>query len=463
MKKLFFFLLLLNSHSLWSQEKIQEIPIDLDTFIKGAKENDPQLGTVIAERLRAKYLLDLNLPTRQILLSVQNEYGFTRNEDKTAVLGATLTKPLLESGTTLSVGKTLTDRPDRTEDLTQFRIEQSLYRNAFGSQTRDIMKNLDLQKSVVELQVVEAYEDYIERVIHQYLDLTLTYLSFQASQRLHKESQLLLKSVNDRKAKNVASNTDVKRAKLQTALRQEDELQTKANLESISLGIARIIGNNKTEILIPQTQLIMEDRLNNIDQNIESFLSTSRSRIIYDKQVLVADANIEIARENQKPTANLLAGFNIDKSSRFGTSINREEAVIGINIDIPFDDSLTKARIKEASYLLLKSKLAKKSFDNAIKESLYVIRNKILRQREQLQISKDKRDLAAQIVQEETKRYKVGRITLENLIQDKNIEAQYEFAYLAELTNLNKLIVQWLGLTDKLVESLPVDIAVTNR
>ena len=424
----------------------------LEDYLEKAKVHDPQMQSIIADRLKMKYLTDLNLPSRQILLSVQNEYGFTRDEEPSSVLSATISKPLLETGTVISVGKTMTERPDRTEDVTQMRVEQSLYRNAFGGQIRKRMDNLEIQKSMIELQVIEAYEDYTAESINRYLDLTLAYLNYQTSQRLKKESSLLLNNVQKKFKQNIASTTDLKRAKLQTAQRAENELQSRANMEALSSGIQRVLGENKTGVLYPDTILNMEDRLTNIDIDIEKFLLKSRSRLIYDKQEAVAAGNLKIIKDNLRPEANLLVGFNIDNSTRFSTAINREEAVVGVNIDIPFDHSVVEAQIKEASYLLLKSKLDKKSFQDAIRESLMVIRNRILRQKELLKISKEKRDLAVEIVKEQTKRYQVGRITLESLIEDRNTEAQFEFAYLSELTNLNKLIVQWLALTDQLVE-----------
>ena len=424
----------------------------LEDYLEKAKVHDPQMQSIIADRLKMKYLTDLNLPSRQILLSVQNEYGFTRDEEPSSVLSATISKPLLETGTVISVGKTMTERPDRTEDVTQMRVEQSLYRNAFGGQIRKRMDNLEIQKSMIELQVIEAYEDYTAESINRYLDLTLAYLNYQTSQRLKKESSLLLNNVQKKFKQNIASTTDLKRAKLQTAQRAENELQSRANMEALSSGIQRVLGENKTGVLYPDTILNMEERLTNIDIDIERFLLKSRSRLIYDKQEAVAAGNLKIIKDNLRPEANLLVGFNIDNSTRFSTAINREEAVIGVNIDIPFDHSVVEAQIKEANYLLLKSKLDKKSFQDAIRESLMVIRNRILRQKELLKISKEKRDLAVEIVKEQTKRYQVGRITLESLIEDRNTEAQFEFAYLSELTNLNKLIVQWLALTDQLVE-----------
>lgn len=433
-----------------------ETKLELEDFLKRAQANDPAMQSIIADRLKMKYLTDLNLPSRQILLSVQNEYGFTREEEPTKVLSATISKPLLESGTVISVGKTMTERPDRTEDVTQMRIEQSLYRNAFGSQVRTKIDNLEKQKSVIELQVIEAYEDYVASAMNRYLDLTLAYLNYQTSQRLKNESQKLLRNVQKKLQQNIASNTDLKRVKLQTAQRAENELQSRINMETLSSGILTVLGETRRTILLPETVLNMEDRLTNINIDIEAFLKASRSRIIYDKQEAINKTNLKLVKENLRPEASLLVGFNIDNSTRFSTAINREEAVVGVNVDIPFDNSLVNAQIKEASYLLLKSKLEKKTFENAIRESLIVIRNRILRQRDLLKIGKEKRDLASEIVKEQTRRYQVGRVTLESLIEDRNNEAQSEFAYLTEMINLNKLIVQWLALTDQLVDRTEV-------
>lgn len=434
----------------------QELPsldstLKLDDFLNKAKQHDPQLQSIVADRMKMKYLTDLNLPSRQLLLSVKNEYGFTRDEDPTTVLSATISKPLLESGTVISVGKTMTERPDRSEDVTQMRVEQALYRNAFGRQVREKIENLEKEKSVIELQVIEAYEDYLSRIIQSYLDLTLAYLNYQSSLRLKKETLTLLDNVTRKKRQNIASGTDLKRARLQTALRTENELQSRANLETLSGGVRRIIGETSDTSYIPDLSINMEERLNNINIDIEKFLRVSRSRTIYDQQENIRATDLKIVKENLKPSANLLLGFNIDNSQRFSTPINREEAVIGVNVDIPFDNSVVNAQIQEASYELLKAKLARKSFQDAIRESLIVIRNQILRQRELLKVSREKRDLSSEIVKEQTRRYLIGRVTLDRLIEDRNHEAQYEFAYQSELINLNKLIVQWLALTDQLV------------
>lgn len=428
------------------------IKMELQNFLSQTKKNDSNIESIIADRLKSRYYVDMSLPSRQTLLEIRNEYGFTRGEPGTTIMSAVLSKPILETGSKLTLGRTVTDRPDREEEITELRIEQALWRNAFGSQIRKQITNLDLERSVMELQVIEAYEDYIEQVIHSYLDLTSSYLNYSTAQRLHQESVLLLNNVQRRMKRNIASSTDLNRARLQVALRKENELQSKVNLETQSQAILRMTGLEYGSIVIPETTLEMGNGLENMDIGISQFLSSSRSRKIYDKQEIVALANLDFEKQNLKPAANLLVGFNIDKSSRFGTTINREEAVVGVNIQIPFGDTSTQAQIKEASYLLLKSKLARKSFNAAIEESLHVIKNKILRQREQVAISKSKKVLAAEIVKSEEKRYQTGRVQLENLIEDRNNLAQYEFAYLTDLTVLNKLIVQWLSLTDQLID-----------
>src|SRR5690606_5305487 len=128
--------------------------------------------------------------------------------------------------------------------------------------------------------------------------------NFQTARRLHTESKGLLSNVKERQNRNIASVTDVRRAELQSILRWENELQSKTNLESLSRTLAQIIGDEKVAQVIPQNLLDLEKRLTNIDQSINEFLTTSRSRLIYDRQELASDANLELAKENLRPAVN---------------------------------------------------------------------------------------------------------------------------------------------------------------
>src|SRR5690606_20397996 len=112
--------------------------ISANEFITLATKFDSNAENIVSEKLRLRFMVEQGLPTSQTLLSVQQEYGLsTTGAGTTSVLSAGISKNIITSGTQLSLSRTMTDRPDREEEVTELRVEQSLWRNSLGSTNRE--------------------------------------------------------------------------------------------------------------------------------------------------------------------------------------------------------------------------------------------------------------------------------------------------------------------------------------
>lgn len=430
---------------------IENTNLKLSQLIKEAKSHDPNFQKIIADRLQSRYLVDLNLPSQKALVSVSTEYGIS-SAGNTTILSASIGKSIIKTGTNLSISRDHTDRPDREERVTKLRLEQSIYGNAFGSRTRLKESSINQEINILELQVAEAFEDYMGEIIDDYLDLNLAYLELQTAKKLELESKSLLQRVEARKNRNIATSTDVNRVKLQTLIRSEQVLNAQIAWESKSKEILQMIGSDKkNSIVTPATIINYRENIKQLKNDFDILFSKSRSKLITEKAEQVAQNNIRFQKQSGGPQASLIGGYNIDDSNRFSSRVNRKETVVGVQLSLPFGDSVAKANVAKASQAALLAQIDRKKALLNFEQTYYVLRNQLDRQVQKLEISEGKKLVAQKIVLDEERRYHNGRIELERLIESRNNLAQYSFDFLSDLTQLNKLFVKWLNTIDQLV------------
>lgn len=429
----------------------QENALSVRNYIELLKKNDPNFELIINEKLKKDYLVDQGLPSREFLLSATTEYGFALDDsENTNQVGVNLTKSLIESGTDISLSRSQNKLSDRKETLTKVEIEQKIFNDGLGSNTRLKKKALEKEVSILELQIQESYEDYIKEKLEVYFDLGRLYSELESSKEIYAEAKKLYSQVQAKAKKSIATTTDLKRAKLQMLVR-EDELLENENLYKKSLlTISSYIGK-KLQKEIPEFSFDFHKKIKKTPFS-EDDLRGLRSFKIKDDLLQNSKAYLEIEKSSSGASASIIAGASMDDSKRFNTTVKNEELLIGLRVDIPFGDTVQEANEKEKNYNYIKARLEKKNYITERLATIKEIELELKSKQKRLQLAKEKAQLAQSIVNEDNKRYENGRLDLEELISTRNNRVSYQKAYLNEQMAYNKLVVEFLSATDSLID-----------
>jgi outer membrane protein TolC len=428
--------------------------LNLLKHLKLSFQNDPDFQQIIQDKQRLKFIVDQGLPSRQVTLSVSNENGYSSESDQnTTLTTGELSKEIIESGTELSLSHTKTTRPDRKENVTQIRLEQSLYKNMLGRDVRLKKESLEEQKKLNSLELQELQEQYLSKILKKYLELSKSYRDYILAKNIHEEAKRLKSNVESKLNSKIASVTDLNRAKLLILLREEEFLEKQNIFESLKSQIIKTISFEFDQFVESDS-----DKLINILQKLETKLSnpqwesTRSSKIATYKEDFLRKEAVLKDRFNS-PELNLVVGYNKDDSSRFSTVIKRNEAVVGLRLEVPFGDTRSSADSQLANIDLLKSQTEYKKDALEYQRQKTIMLNKLKQVKEQLQIDSKKVKLTKMILKDEQKRFSIGRIELETLIQLKTDFASYRVKEEQSKLGHAVVLIDWLNLNDALESS----------
>ncbi len=430
--------------------------LTISEFLNLAQNNDPAFSQIMAEKKQLDFIFDQELPNRQLLLSAQMESGFPNKDgDQTSLLSISAFKNIIETGTSLSLGQTQTQRPDRKEEVTELRLTQSLWNNSFGQDMRLKIKLLQKKKDLIQLQILENHENYINELAKTYLDFSQAYINLQLTQKTLNESIKLKENMIKRKAKNIANRTDVDRISLDVLLNQEDLILKQMTIETHREKIKSLTGKS-TNDFIPETEINFNQRFNISINNVNFFSldkNTLRKHQISKLNEELAQKNLTLEKRNQNPELDLILGQDIDNSTRFNSSVERNNTVIGLKIQIPFGETNKKANTESAKLNFYKAQLETQKQGIEINSQLNDLKNKVISLKKRLDLSEKKVILSERILKEDVKRFQRGTLPIEDLIKTKNSSSEYQFKFQSDLVQYNKALIDWMDFTDTLTSA----------
>lgn len=421
-------------------------------YLNLAEKNDPDLSLIVVERERVKFLVDLGLPARQLLLQASREYGLSVFDNQDTVnTQASLSRNFLETGTNISLSYRNNDLADRTEEVSQVRLEQALIRNMFGKYTRLEKSALKDEAKSLSFQIVDTYEDYLRDLGDLYLNYAVAWHNVDLAKIILDETKNLLGNVRKMRKNNIASLADVNRAKLQVSLREEDLVNLQNNLETFGarLRASAKIENKQIEpdlssfsVFLPKVQL------DGIDYD------SLRVAKIAKRNEEAAQKRVKLSRSLNDPELNLVLGYNVDESSRFGTLVNREEQVLGVQLDIPFGNTKFSALEQEASLENMKARLSSSAQKRNTKQQFESLKIRLKNSKKIMELNEQKVDLSKKVYGSDLKRYQYGSLPLDRLIEIKNEYALYRYQLFSSSASYYRLALEWLDLTDRFVEEI---------
>lgn len=418
-------------------------------FLELAKENDPNLSSIVADKKKTEYLTELGLPARSLLLQASRQYGISVLDNQTTEsTTAQISRSFLTTGTTLSASYTKNDLADRTEEVQQFRLEQSLFKNLFGRYGRLQEAALKDEVKSLEMQIAETYEGYIRDLGELYLNYAQAWHNVELAKVILGETRNLLSNVEKMKSNSIASKTDLDRARLQVSLREEDLADQENQLALLQAQMEASTGIKAQIRPDLDTFKIMLPKVKESGIKVEE-LRTSQIAIYNEKN---ATKNLKLANDLSLPSLNLIAGYNIDQSSRFGTPVNREEQVLGLQLSAPFGDTQNNARQKEASLNKLKSGIAKRAQRIDSDRLFKSLKSSLMSAKRVMALNLKKVKFSERVYAGDLKRYQYGQLSLDRLIEAKNDFSLYRYQLFASAATYYKAALNWLSFTDSLVE-----------
>jgi outer membrane protein TolC len=429
-----------------------ENSLDLDSFIDLARKNDVRIEQILRDRTKTGFLKDVALPPNPLILSVQNQYGFgLKGDENTDLWVFSGSKEFPETGTRIFANHEINEQEDRTENITSVGIEQSLFQNALGKQVRRQARSLDNENQAIYLQSVEAYEDYIAIIINEFLEWRLSYLNYLATKDLYDQANRFQILLQARQKRRVALKVDVDKVTLESLNYQEGLLTLETTLVDQRANIIKKAGIENRNSLNPANIPDLFTLEIDYEKQKQEALEKSRTKQALEQLKEAGRLEILVRREDLYPEINFVAGFNYDKSNRFGTSTDRQEVFLGFNFNWPFFDRQDRGQLRQAKFEHISAVLAEKEYLKNLQSALVSQAERIRVGRELLKVSQEKWKISERVVRAEKKRYENGRIDVELLILAHQDLAENYFTYLENQIRLNKEIIEWLRLTDRLV------------
>ncbi len=427
--------------------------LDMSQFIQLLQKHDPQYQSIFADEKSAEYIVEKGLPNSQLLLSLEQENGYTSRNGNTSDFSTSLNKDFVKTGTSVSASYMKSKQIGTNINLTQLRVEQSLLNNSFGRDTRLQEAALEQERDYTLLQVQENYEDYLVTNLGTFLDFKQSYQSMILAQKIYDEALKLEKNIKSRYQARVATSTDMARGELLVLERQEDYLDQKRSFEEKRKSIEALIGNSLSQISPAKNGNIIKilEKLMEKADRIEP--DKTRLYIIAEKTESVKNKEYTLAQRDGNPSLSVVAGFNRDESSRYNATANRNETVVGVKLEIPLFDDQQKANTASIGVEKYKAELNKRKAMITYRNEVRDLKDKINTLKMRVKIGRKKIQVTKKILDDEQKRYKIGKVDLEGLIDTVNDFATSRIDLNSNEVEYAKSMIQWLGLNDQLISA----------
>lgn len=448
MKFLALSLLFLSFSPLYSSEHLS-----LDKFLDLTIKNSPSLKQVKEEKRRSQYILEEGLPSREVLLQLSSQKGYGSDSEQTSNFNASLEKNFIQSGTQISLSHTENVRPDREEKVSSLLIEQPLLKNSFGKDTRLLKSSLEEEEELIKLNALETQEEILKNWIVIYLEYLQSYLDYKLSIDLLSKAKSLQKDVRHRAKNFIANTTDLKRSQLQLLDSEEQVLSKKKSYQEKLEQIHHLIGLKIKDWQPDKVDELILKFEKNYHSMTKEKKPSRRSNLIAEKSISKLKKLETLSKREFSPSLNLIAGYNKDNSQRFSTTIKRDEAIIGLSLEVPLGKSKRKVNQALAEIETNKALLAKELLEQNENLLNQNIKHQITELQNKKDITKKKIDLIKKILNEEERRYQKGQLELERVIELRSQLSQYQFEYQNQRIEYIKQLVQWLSEQDQLLET----------
>ncbi len=436
--------------------------LSLKDFIQRATQNDTTFEAILLDQLPLQYRRDTLLPDSDVIASVKHQYNFYPDQDRRKPESSvSLSKLFPYSGTDLSLtySKSASPLTETDDSSLQFLISQPIAKNAFGKGTRLYDQIIGIQNDVSRYQIVEAYEDYLASLTAAYYNWYSAHENLKVGQASLASSRKLLDNILERQRQKIALPIDVNKMELLLIGKRENVIVLQETYDSISNLIFKAIRHTGAIPFIP-VKPASPTRDVRFEPDYAKFTQTSRTYKML--RLLEQQGTLEVkkAADDLLPSTNLLLGYQLDGQD-WGIRDQQRTYFAGITLRWPIGRSVDTAKHKIAQIEYKKTVLSNQNKYEELHTNLKNLFQQIRREQELISISEKKIKLATDILRDEAENYSFGKVTLNDYLSAVNQVDENRFRYTEHTVQRNKLLVEWLRLTDQLVGEEVLDKDLT--
>lgn len=426
--------------------------VTVDEFIAEAVKKDTAFESILVDELKLKYGRTLALPARDLIVSLKGQYDLyeSQNRDEGSY-SLSLSKLFPESGSSLTGTYTTASSSvsyDNSSSFT-FVFSQPIAQNAFGRQTRLLGKITDIAADLARYQIVEAYEDYLAAVFKQYYDWYQSYQELKIAESSYKENTKLLDNIKQRQKNSIALAVDVNKIEIQVLAKKEKLVELQNEYDQNLAQIKKILRYDQRQDIAP----VEPGLYALVPQYMPSdyAVRTVKTLTLMKKSSAL---NVDYAAEDLLPSVELFAAYNVSGTHNdIRNELNKVYA--GVKIDLSLTDSVDRAEYDVAMINDRKTGLSVDSISAQLKTDIEKLFSQIKSEEMLLSIAASKVRLAEDVLKDETENYSYGKISLNDYISAVNLLDANRFSQQLHSTELRRLIIEWLRITDTLVVETP--------
>lgn len=447
------------THDPYFEDSRERRELTLDEFVRLAAKNDDQFELILIDELELKYRKAIGLPAADLVASVKNEYNYFRRQSRgDRAMSVSLSKLFPKIGTEIEASYDTEPGFSRRQNSSSMTlmISQPIAENAFGRATRLRDNIIGLEIDVALHQIVEAYEDYLATIIKAYLAWYEAYENYKVGDSSYRANLKLQENMEERMKSNIALPIDVNKITLQVLAKKETLIDLRTAYDNALNLIEDAISHDGAEVLVPVMPKEYSDLLIQFERDYEHFRSNSRTYEVL--RLLEERSSLSVKEEFDDlfPSIDLQIGTTWDWN---GFEAEREDQMYfaAFTFDWGFFEQVDKAEYETAKIARDKAKLTTMNTIEQLYVNLKNISQQVDAQRELLLIAEEKISRAHAVLEDETENYSFGKVTLNDYIDAVNVYDNNRFNQVRRDVLLSTLIVEWLRLSDQLIDR-PSDI-----
>ena len=276
------------------------------------------------------------------------------------------------------------------------------------------------------------------------------YKNSETAESSYKKNLKLLKNIREKKKDKIARQTDVDKLHLQALSKQENLITLSNNYNKFLHQIKQAINYNKKTVLIPEYPSNYKNFKINFQKDYEKFRNTGRTynmlNLFEKKGILERDK----FADDLLPSANLLLGYSI-QGSDYVLQDSSSKIFAGFTFDIPFMGQKERAGYETSKINLKKIALSSTNKRVQLDTEIKTIHEQIKSYKKLQNIDEEKIRLSENILKDEEKNYRYGRISLNDFISAQNKLDENKYSEILLSIQLDILIIEWKRLTDQLI------------
>jgi len=427
--------------------------LGIEEYLMLAARNDAFFEEILIDELALQYRKDIGIAARDLVFSVKNNYEyFPRQErgDRETQIALSKLFPYIGTEVTASYKTAPSLASRQNSSAMTIAISQPIAENAFGRATRLRDKIIGVEIDVVLHQIAEAYEDYLATVITAYLTWYEAYENYKIGESSYRENLKLKENMEERMKSNIALPIDVNKITLQVLAKQETLISLRTRYQNAVNFIVDSIAYEGDKKLVPVKPDLYAGLSIDFESNYARFHEESRTAQILGLLEIKSDLSVKEEFDDLLPSIAVQAGSTWDWT---GQQAEREDHLIfaGVTMSWSIFEQVDRAEYNTAKIDRDKTRLTTGNILDGLYVDLLNLYQQVSRERELAAIAAEKIESARSVLDAETENYSFGKVTLNDYIDAVNVYDNNRFNRVLRDVSAQKLIVEWLRLSDQLI------------